>query len=125
MWAKGWRLLPSAGGVICADSGRRGSAEIVHERDSDFVAYENDLAGSGRFGVFMTVLDPGRCGPWFIRDYGMALYNPTWRETIRTRQGQSWTVGLRVAAYDGPLSHERARRWRGQGAGEGDRPRQA
>jgi len=117
------RLLPSAGGVIRADSGRMGTAETVHERDSDFVAYENELSGSGRFGVFMTALDPGRRGPWFIRDYGIALYNPTWRETIRTPQGESWTVALRVVAYDGPLDDERARRWCRTGAAEGDRPR--
>lgn len=106
------RLLPVSGGQVIADGDRRGKAEAVHEQDSDFVAYENDLAGADRFGVFMTILDPGVCGPWFVRDYGMALHNPTWREGITTAEGESWTVTLRVVAYDGALSPDRADRWR-------------
>ena len=106
------RLLPAFGGVIIADSNRRGGVEIAHEQDSDFVAYENGLSGHNRFGVFMTILDDVARGPWFIRDYGMALYNPTWRQTIPTAAGESWTLGLRVVAYDGVLTTERANQWR-------------
>ena len=107
------RLLPVMGGVIIADENRRGKAEVVHEQDSDFVAYENELAEHGLFGVLMTILDEGVQGPWFIRDYGMALYNPTWRQSISTPEGESWTISLRVVAYDGELTEERARRWLG------------
>jgi hypothetical protein len=105
------RLLPALGGVVLADGGRRGLAAVVHEGDSDYVAYENDLGGDRRFGVLMSILDAGVRGPWFIRDYGMALYNPTWRGAVATPEGASWTVCLRVVAYDGALTEERTRRW--------------
>ncbi len=105
------RLLPVMGGVIMADNNRKGNAEVVQEQDSDFVAYENDLSGRGRFGVLMTILNKGIRGPWFIRDYGMALFNPTWRQAIRVPQGQSWSTSLRVVAYDGQLTQERVSTW--------------
>ena len=100
------RLLPPLGGTIIADAGRRGTAEVVHEGESDFVAYEGD-----GFGVLLHILDDGVRGPWFIRDYGMAMYNPTWTRSVSTPQGGAWTVGLRVVAYDGDLTEERARKW--------------
>jgi hypothetical protein len=105
------RLLPPLGGVILADAGRRGGAEVVHESESDFVAYENDLPGAGRVGLLMHILDEGVRGPWFIRDYGMAMYNPTWAGPVFSGRGQSWTVSLRVVAYDGAATEERARTW--------------
>jgi len=105
------RLLPVMGGVIIADENRHGKAKVVHEQDSDFVAYENDLAGHGRFGVLMAILDEGVRGPWFIRDYGMAMYNPTWRKAISKSKEESWTISLRVVAYDGELTEERVRKW--------------
>ena len=107
------RLLPLLGGVIIADAGRRGGAEVVHEGESDFVAYENDQPGVGRFGLLMHILDEAVRGPWFIRDYGMAMYNPTWARSVRRAEGESWTVSLRVVAYDGALTEERARTWLG------------
>ena len=61
----------------------------------------------------MTILpvgEPAR-GPWFIRDYGMALYNPTWRTTLSTPAGESWKISLRVVAYDGELTEAHAVRW--------------
>jgi hypothetical protein len=100
------RLLPPLGGVVFADEGRHGAAEVVHEGESDFVAYEAE-----GFGVLLHILDEGVRGPWFIRDYGMAMYNPTWTRSVSTSEGGSWTVGLRVVAYDGELSDERARAW--------------
>jgi hypothetical protein len=100
------------GGVVLGDGGRRGNAEVVHEKDSDYVAYENELPGPGRFGVFMTIPGEDR-GPWFIRDYGMALHNPTWVRSISTPEGGSWSVSLRVVAYDGALTEDRADRWTG------------
>lgn len=106
------RLLPVMGGVVMGDNHRVGNADVVHEDDSDFVAYQNHLTGHGHFGVFMTILsDDGTRGPWFIRDYGMALYNPTWRESLSTPEGGTWKISLRVVAYDGALTEARAVRW--------------
>jgi len=47
------RLLPVMGGMVLADDDRKGGVDVVHEGESDFVAYENDLYGHGRFGVMM------------------------------------------------------------------------
>ncbi|MXZ01224.1 hypothetical protein F4Y93_11505 [Candidatus Poribacteria bacterium] len=105
------RLLPVMGGIVLGDNGRSGGVEVVHEGESDFVAYQNTLTGHGAFGVFMSILDEGVRGPWFIRDYGMALYNPTWTDAVSTPEGESWTVSLRVIAYDSELTTERAAQW--------------
>lgn len=105
------RLLPSLGGVVIADNNRRGDAAVVHEQHSDFVAYENSLGDGDRFGVALSILQPPVRGPWFIRDYGMAIYNPTWRESVISQEGESWTVAMRIVAYDGTLTEERVHRW--------------
>ena len=104
------RLLPPFGGIIIGDADRRGRAEVVTEQESDFVAYENALAGRDRFGLFLS-LPGGKRGPWFIRDYGMAMHNPTWFESLDTPHGETWRVSLRVIAYDGSLTPERAAGW--------------
>ena len=35
---------------------------------------------------------------------GWPLYNPTWTDAVSTPEGESWTVSLRVIAYDGELT---------------------
>lgn len=105
------RLLPVMGGIVLGDNGRSGGVDVVHEGESDFVAYQNVLAGHGAFGVFMSILNEGIRGPWFIRDYGMALYNPTWTGSISIPEGESWKVALRVIAYDGELTPANAEKW--------------
>lgn len=105
------RLLPPLGGVIIADGGRRGTAELVDaNRESDFVAYENTIAGH-TFGLFLHILDAGVRGPWFVRDYGMAMYNPTWETAVAVPKDKTWTVSLRAIAYDGALTPELAATW--------------
>ena len=105
------RLLPVMGGIVLGDDGRKGGVEIVHEGESDFVAYQNALTGHGTFGVFMSILNEGIRGPWFIRDYGMALYNPTWTGAVSTPADETWKVSLRVIAYDGELTDAKAGNW--------------
>lgn len=105
------RLLPDFGAEVIGDGGRRGRAEVVHKQDSAYVAYENELTGHGRFGVLMAPLPTSAAGTWFIRDYGMAMYDGTLGAAVELGIGDSWTVGLRVAAYDGPLSEQRANEW--------------
>lgn len=104
------RLLPPLGGVVVADRGRRGTAAVVHEQDAAFVAFER---GDGRFGVLMSLPDGDAAGPWFVRDYGMALYNPTWARAIDLVEGETWRLALRVVAYDGPVDDARAAAWVG------------
>jgi len=114
------QLLPFMGGEILAGRGgeiERGRADdVVGGRSCDFVAYQADVPELGRFGVCLLVLansaSPERGGPWFVRDYGMAMFNPTMREPVRTATGETWLTGLRLVAYDGALTSERAERWR-------------
>ncbi len=104
------RLLAKFGGIVMADEGRRGTVEIVHEQSSSFVAYENALDENRRSGVFMSI-PSGERGPWFIRDYGMAMHNATLHKGIQVEEGTDWTVSLRVAAYDNELNEERIHRF--------------
>jgi hypothetical protein len=105
------RLLPNCGGVILADGGRRGTAQVVHEQESDFVAYQRDRTGMAPFGLLLAIRDAGVRGPWFIRDYGMAMYNPTWASAVYSMRGETWSIALRAIAYDGTLSEERIQMW--------------
>lgn len=113
------QLLPQLGGQIIAGRDghlRRGLAdEVANDQACDYIAYEADVPTLGRFGVAMTILansaSDERRGPWFIRDYGMAMFNATMHDGIHVPDGESWTAALRVAAYDGTLNDERARAW--------------
>ena len=105
------RLLPVMGGVVIGDNNRRGKVEVIDENTSDFVAYQNQLPGHGYFGVFMTILEEGIRGPWFIRNYGMALYNPTQTGSVSTPANGTWKIALRFVAYDGELTAARAEKW--------------
>jgi hypothetical protein len=107
------RLLPPLGGAVLADGGRRGNADVALDQECQYVAYENKLPSQDRFGVLLTSLDEPRpqTGPWFIRDYGLAYYSPTRNREMTVQANGSWQVGLRVVAYDGALSEERAQRW--------------
>jgi len=114
------RLLRALGGqVIGCVSGelRRGTAdEVANGKPCDAVAYENDVPGIGVFGICLMILDnsasPERRGPWFIRDYGMAMFNATLNEGIAVPKGGTWTAALRVVAYDGALTADRLAAWR-------------
>ena len=104
------RLLPVMGGVVIGDNDRSGKVDAL-QGISDFVAYQNRLSGHGHFGVFMTILGEGVRGPWFIRDYGMALYNPTQSGSVSTSANETWKISLRFAAYDGELTTARVEEW--------------
>ena len=47
----------------------------------------------------MHILDEGMRGPWFIRDYGMALYNQP--DPIRTPPQGNLTISLRSSPTTG------------------------
>ncbi|GAB3835745.1 hypothetical protein GCM10027610_034320 [Dactylosporangium cerinum] len=46
-------LLADFGGVVIGDRGRRGRADDLHEQESAYIAYENELTGHGAYGVVM------------------------------------------------------------------------
>ena len=103
------QLLPFMGGEILGGQGptiRRGRAdEVASGQPCDFVAYENDTPSLGRYGVCLLVLENTAAsdhrGPWFIRDYGMAMFNASMQDAIRTEDGGTWTAGLRVTSVAG------------------------
>lgn len=105
------RLLPVMGGVVIGDNNRKGKVAVIDDNTSDFIAYQNTLHQHGSLGVFMKILDDEVRGPWFIRDYGMALYNPTQTGSVETKSQDSWTIGLRFVAYDGDLTTDRVENW--------------
>ena len=113
------QLLPALGGEILGiHDGQieRGIAdEVANAKACDFVAYEAAPAGLGTFGACLIVLansaSPRRDGPWFIRDYGMAMFNATMEEDLAVAEGDTWSAALRVVAYDGALTVERASAW--------------
>lgn len=117
------QLLPPMGGQIVAGDGEethRGLAdEVATGKPCDFVAYEAEPVGLHRFGLCLMVMDNSasadRRGPWFLRDYGMAMFSatPPGGEPIRLAPGETWTATLRAAAYDGPIDAGRAKAWRG------------
>ncbi len=109
------RLLPILGAEIIVDGGRRGGAEIAIDQKCEFVAYENQLPGAGRFGICLMLLDADTQGAWFVRDYGLAFYNVTRTEPVHTAKSDVWTVGMRVVAYDGALTEKRVQCWREAG----------
>lgn len=114
------RLLPGLGGEIVAATGddlRRGTADdVANAKLCDFVAYEAAHPTRGPWGVCMLILANSaaeqRDGPWFIRDYGQAMFNATQDGPIRLGRGDVWTAALRVVAYDGALTLERVSAWR-------------
>lgn len=114
------RLLPALGGRVIGCLGgelRRGTADAVANGNvCDAVAYENNVPGIGVYGLCLMILDNSasrdRRGPWFIRDYGMAMFNATQTEGIAVPAGGVWTASLRVVAYDGTLTAERLVAWR-------------
>jgi len=112
------RLLQALGGeiVAVADGGlRRGGPDVAHERECDLVAYENEPPGLSRYGVALQIMQnsasPERTGPWFVRDYGLMLFNPAMREGLTIDEGDTWSGTVRVVAYDGALTPGRADGW--------------
>jgi hypothetical protein len=102
------RLTPVVGAEVIADGGRRGKANVALQQANRYVAYES--ASSGTFGILLSV--PGeRPHEWFIRDYGLATYNPMFEQPRRVAQGETLRANLRVVAYDEPLTEARAQRW--------------
>jgi hypothetical protein len=116
-------LLPSMGGKIIVgndDDWQEGKENIVGDGHWNFAAYETKLASGCVFGICLQVIENSAakdsetalCGPWFLRNYGMAMFNATKSAAIDLETGETWTCGLRVAAYGGPLTRDRTQAWR-------------
>ena len=96
------RLLPPLGGKVigCVDGDlQRGTAEeVANFRQWDAIAYEADVPGVGPFGICLMIREnsagPNRRGPWFVRDYGMAMFNATQEEGITVPEGGQLDSGI-------------------------------
>jgi len=99
------RLAPDYGAAVVAEGGR-GGARLAHDRQSRFVAFES--GGEPRFGLLLIGDDPALA--WFVRDYGLAVWNPTRGRTVSLARGEAWQTALRLVAYDGSLDENRAAR---------------
>jgi hypothetical protein len=106
------RFLPALGGRLLSDHGMGQEAAINHS-GSTYVAFESELTGMGVLGICVMPLTGAPDGPWYVRDYGMAMLCPTQYQPIIIETHESWTVGLRVIAYDDPLDADRLRSWSG------------
>lgn len=106
------RLLPALGGRLLSDHGM-GQEAAINQRGSTYVAFESDLPGMGVLGICAMPLTGAPDGPWYVRDYGMAMLCPTQDRAIVIDINKSWTVGLRVIAYDDPIDADRLRSWSG------------
>jgi Methane oxygenase PmoA len=106
------RLTPVVGAEVIADGGRRGKAEVALQQANAYVAYESRAVNHAGdcFGLLLAV--PGaQPHEWFIRDYGLATYNPMFEQPRDVAFGDALRVQLRVVAYDEPLTDARAQRW--------------
>lgn len=101
------RLVPDCGGAVISEGGRGGAA-LAHGRPSRLIAFET--ACEPRFGLALVGDDPALA--WFVRDYGLALWNPTLKRALVLARGEAWEVALRLVAYDGVLDENRALIWR-------------
>jgi hypothetical protein len=105
------RLTPDLGGEVITSEGQRGNADVAIDQRCSYVAYENRLGAGDHWGILLAPPHGEAAAPWFVRDYGLAFASPTRHESVTIGAGESWNVGLRAVAYDGPLTAERAQRW--------------
>lgn len=87
----GGRIESSAGGV--------GEAQTF-DRDADWIAVSGTISGREAGIAIMPYPDGERC-PWFTRDYGITLYNPSRHRDLHLAQGERSVLSVRFVAFDG------------------------
>ena len=91
---------------------------------ADFLFAEANPKGAlGRYGIGFAPLAAGlqdwfdpwyKEAAWSVRNHGVVLLNPrVTNDDLELEVGESWSMGLRVVAYDGKVSEKRLRAWRG------------
>ncbi len=118
-WA-GLRLIDALdqddGGVMCDSEGRQG-ADAINGQPVRWVDVRGAI-GEHACGAALMAHPASAPVPTFARFYGTSLLNPTMYEPLTIADGDSWTFGTRVAAYDGsPTAADLHRWWSGAGQG--------
>ncbi|MBM3264132.1 MAG: PmoA family protein [candidate division Zixibacteria bacterium] len=85
------RIESAAGGV-----GEKGTFDT----DADWIAVSGIMGGRHAGIAILPYPDGDRC-PWFTRDYGITLYNPSRHRIIELAEGERYTLAARFAAFDG------------------------
>lgn len=92
-------------GRIDSSTGGVGEAETF-DRDADWIAVSGTIGGHDAGIAILPFPDGERC-PWFTRDYGITLYNPSRHRVIELAEGEQQTLAARFIAFDGKASPTR------------------
>ena len=111
-WA-GCRLIDALdqddGGVMRDSEGRAG-ADAINGNPVRWVDVRGDIGGHA-CGAALMAHPASAPVPTFARFYGTSLLNPTMYEPLTIADGDAWTFGTRVAAYDGSPTAADLKRW--------------
>ena len=91
------------GGQIRNASGQVGEAECF-DRNSAWINVQGAASGTQKAGIILMPGPRSKAYPWFTRDYGLHLYNPSRHHPIILNDSEKVTWSVRVFAYDGDLS---------------------
>lgn len=91
------------GGEIRNAHGQVGEAASF-DQPSPWINVEGRVVGDHWAGVVLAPLPGSEPCPWFVRDYGIQLYNPSRHRAIVLAPGERVTWAVQVLAYDGRRS---------------------
>ena len=98
------------GGRIRNAQGGRGEAETF-DRSSPWINVEGRVVGETYAGIVLAAGIDSEPRPWFTRDYGIHVYNPTRHRAIILAPGETVTWSVDVLAYDGTQTIEQINAW--------------
>ena len=91
------------GGVIRNAAGQVGEAACF-DQPSPWINVEGLVVGDRWAGIVLAPLPGSDSCPWFVRDYGIQLYNPSRHHAISLALDDRITWAVQVLAYDGRRS---------------------
>ncbi len=100
------------GGTIRNAQGEIGEVNTF-DRLSPWVNVEGAVVGQTKAGVVLATDADSELCPWFTRDYGIHVYNPTRHRSITLAPGETHTWSVKLLAYDGMQSIEQINAWVG------------
>ena len=93
------------GGRILNAHGDVGEAACF-DKASPWLNIQGGAGGDRMAGVVFAPAPESEPCPWFTRDYGEHVYNPTRHHPIALAPGQTFTWAVNVLAYDGDVTVE-------------------
>lgn len=88
-------LTPKLGGYFINDAGDTGSAELFHGK-----SFQSLKIRSRNQNLELKISPEGFIGPWFVRDYGLVLLNPTSKGSQTLELGQTISLSVELIASD-------------------------